>query len=330
MSVSLDVHRFTSRVNEIQKFIEKKSLDHLIVALGPTIDSEEKNLRDSYSEAIFHWLLGYEFPDTALVVGKNGVSFLSSSKKISILSQLEKSSIAVKLHARTKGNENDGFKILISGLGLDSSSLVTSFLRSPERGFCNDLTKFMADHNIDLNRIAVDISELWAVKDKMELDYIGYASIYCEGILNDFNQVIRKNFNISQASAQKSLLSNLETVSKKLSEVLPKGESVDYFEVGNLDIRKLDDIWSIDVTCKYKSYNSSFARIFYSSQAPEDVKNGLSDAYDARNYMLKNIKSGQNSADVHQKFKNYISSLQNASIFNCGSIGHSVLYFFDV
>ncbi|KAI5192053.1 hypothetical protein NEMIN01_1801 [Nematocida minor] len=98
--VQLDCRTFKERMENIIKILPEE-VDGLMITFG------ERNTTFSYgiNSAMFFYLLGYEFPETALIIRRTEVLAISSAKKCVILEQL-KETVCIRTFSRLKDKSN--------------------------------------------------------------------------------------------------------------------------------------------------------------------------------------------------------------------------------
>jgi nucleosome binding factor SPN SPT16 subunit len=320
MSVTIDIENFERKFKLVQQYLTKGNFEALSIALGPT----DENINESEASGFFHWFLGYEFPDSVIIITKDCVAFLSSKKKIQILQQLSQSSVRTDFVTRVKEDETIGLtRFYEPNLSVRRLALIS---RSTGSDFANDWVKFV-EEKVPLVEKVTDVTSLWTVKEKTELDYILYASQLCEVIFNDVIAVaLREYFSITSSTLRRQVLDVLEKKSHGIASILPRQESVEYFEIFDVKIIQSVDLYCVDITCKYKSYMSSFSRVFLQSSTENVSKfNALNDA---RAHLIPLLKSGASSLSIHNDMKKYLKTLdQSGIVYNIASFGHSVLHY---
>lgn len=321
MSVTIDLRSVERKIGSIRQFLKEFKYEGLTVALGPT----DENVTESDASAFYHWLLGFEFPDTILTITASTISFLSSKKKINILEQLKSLSIETKFFIRDKDNETIGLESIWSALC--TKGRIGHVIRTSGSDFASDWLKFIQSKAEALEPI-FHISNLWKVKDKKEVDYIIYASQLCEVLFTDVVfEGLKTNFNISRAALEGKIFDAIESRLSFLTRILPRDESVEYFEIFRVNISQLKNIWNVELTCKYKSYLATFSRIFVSSSIPQEQKNQLTIFYESCSTLLRCVRTGLTSAQIYDDICSIIKSKQNAGlVFDLHTFGQSVLF----
>ncbi|KAG0437360.1 FACT complex subunit SPT16 [Dictyocoela muelleri] len=93
--IILDETRFKNSISRIRSKIDNA----LIVYLGKNVESDDF----TWNSAYFLFILGYEFPNTIMIIGSDKVMFITSHKKAKILKQLA----FVKFNNGDKENNNN-------------------------------------------------------------------------------------------------------------------------------------------------------------------------------------------------------------------------------
>lgn len=305
MSVSIDLATFERRFKNVCKFLTEQKLDALTVVLGPT----DENVTESEASAFFHWLLGFEFPDTLIAITANSISFLSSKKKIQILEQLSRFSLKCNFFIRDKNDESLGYASVVSSIS--SCRRVGKIARTTGQDFATDWLAF-AERNTNEFVSVQHISQIWCLKEKQEIDYIIYASQLCEVLLSDVVfENLKKNFFMSHSLLESKVFEGIETKSSGISGILPRGESVDYFEIYGVTIHQHKFFWNVEITCKYKSYMATVARIFISSAAPTEMREKLNQLNECRSLFNRCLKTGLTSKQIFQDICKSMEKIEN-------------------
>lgn len=98
--VQLDSRTFKERMENVVRILPD-GVDALMITFG------ERNSTFSYgiNSAMFFYLLGYEFPETSLIIRRTEIVAVSSAKKCAILEQL-KETVSIKTLIRLKDKSN--------------------------------------------------------------------------------------------------------------------------------------------------------------------------------------------------------------------------------
>lgn len=312
MSVNIDITSFERRASAVFKYMDDRKFSALCIALGPT---DEAN-NESEASSFFHWLLGFEFPDSLIAFHDGSVSFLSSKKKIDLLQQLKSSKISTAFFTRNKDDETMGYTAILrdirekSKVGCLSRSMLSNDFASKWMQFLNDSHRFVVE-------VVNSVSSIWEKKDPQELEYISYAGQFCEILLSEvILESLKKNFNTSVSVLENKLLASVESKSSILSKILPKSESADFFELSKCELLPFKTHWVVSLDCKYKSYHACLSRSILSSSCPDEIRDKCDYAYQIRNYLHRQLKVGT-------QFKSIQNNVKNWSNENCPGFGPS-------
>lgn len=155
------------------KNIHKKLNKPLLVILGKGNDVEEFN----YNSALFYYVLGYEFPETVMII-KDKPIIITSQKKANYLQNLE----GVKIIIKNKDNSN--LPSIIDTL--DEEYLITDF--------CNIKGEFSSSilQKIKVKEVPTKtFDELFLIKDEIQLQNIRKSGNMCNHILKRGIDMIR-------------------------------------------------------------------------------------------------------------------------------------------
>mmetsp|Transcript_3937 Transcript_3937/g.10265 ORF Transcript_3937/g.10265 Transcript_3937/m.10265 type:complete len:1060 (+) Transcript_3937:110-3289(+) len=156
-----------------------KGADALVIDKGK--DNEDELY--SKSAALQTWLLGYEFPETVLVIGFKAVHVLTSKKKVQYLEPLKTAENAVlplELLTRNATDANAAnFEALLSGIRSSHSGAVVATLgkEKPLGEFVSAWRGKLADSGLTPVEIAPALADLLAVKDLSEVALLKRAGI---------------------------------------------------------------------------------------------------------------------------------------------------------
>lgn len=155
-----------------------------------------EDLRYLKSSALHTWLLGYEFPETIMVFLQEQIHVLCSHKKAMLLEELQKSSkkqfgLDVVVHAKARDDDGSGMmgSILSAiGAGKKSSSAMVGWLskEAPEGAFMERWAELLNDSGFKLVDASSGLSEVFAVKDEMEIQNIRKAAFLCASVLKNY------------------------------------------------------------------------------------------------------------------------------------------------
>ncbi|KAL6278442.1 hypothetical protein ACE6H2_022043 [Prunus campanulata] len=331
-SYAIDLNNFSKRLKLLYlHWREHKSdlwgeSDALAIATPPT----SEDLRYLKSSALNIWLLGYEFPETIMVFTKKQIHVLCSQKKASLLDVVIKPAkeavgVEVVMHVKLKSQDGTGLMdSIFRAVNAQSSSdapVVGHIAReAPEGKLLETWTEKLKNANFELSDVTNGFSDLFAVKDQIELTNVKKAAFLTSSVMRSF--VVPKLEKVIDEEKKVSHSSLMDDTEKAILEparikVKLKAENVDicyppiFQSGGEFDLKPSassnDENLCYDSTSviicavgsRYNSYCSNVARTFLI-----DANSTQSKAYEvllkAQETAISNLKSGNKLSAAYQ------------------------------
>ncbi|XP_047333014.1 FACT complex subunit SPT16-like [Impatiens glandulifera] len=295
---AINLESFSNRLKMLYKHWNdyKSDLwgDSDVLAIATPPPSED--LRYLKSSALNIWLLGYEFPDTIMVFMKKEIHFLCSQKKSSLLEGIKKASkdsVGAEVIMHVKSKTDDGTKLMDSifstvhalskSEGRDTPIVGYIARELPEGNLLELWTKKLNSANFQLNDISNGFSDLFAVKDSVEITNVKKAAYLTSSVMKHFVvPKIEKVIDEEKKVSHSSLMDDTEKVILEPSKinVKLKAENIDicyppiFQSGGEFDLKPSassnDDNLYYDSTSviicaigsRYNSYCSNVARTY--------------------------------------------------------------------
>jgi nucleosome binding factor SPN SPT16 subunit len=325
----IDTLAFKKRVSVVQKKIADGQFvgaESLLVVVG---SSDEENPYQK-STILHTWLLGYEFPATALFITKDKVVFVTSSGKTKYLTGIKGSNVEV--WARTKDAEHN--KKLWDDLVADlkDTKKIGVITKDKFQG------KFIAEwepiwndvkDQLELIDVSVPLSQSWEAKDQKELSRLTLASKSSSEFMNYFSdemvRVVDEELKVSHSKLAEKVENRIDE-DKFLAQLKKKlGSELDlnlldwcYTPIvqsgGKYDLRPSaqsnDDnlhggVVVASLGVRYMSYCSNIGRTFLIDPTPEVDKN-----YDfllsVHRRVLTSLKPGITGSQLYTEILNFV------------------------
>ncbi|KAH8507087.1 hypothetical protein H0E87_009552 [Populus deltoides] len=332
---AIDLDNFTKRLNLLYSHWKEHhndlwgASDVLAIATPPA----SEDLRYLKSSALNIWLVGYEFPETIMVFLKKQIHFLCSQKKASLLEVVKKSAkealgVEVVIHVKTKSDDGSGLMDIIfhavhaqsNSNGHDTPVIGHIARESPEGKLLETWDEKLKNANCELSDVTNGFSDLFAVKDSIELTNVRKAAFLTSSVMKQF--VVPKLEKVIDEEKKISHSSLMDDTEKAILEparikVKLKAENVDicyppiFQSGGEFDLKPSaasnDESLYYDSTSviicaigsRYNSYCSNIARTFLIDANPLQSK-----AYEvllkAHEAAISELKSGNKISAVYQ------------------------------
>ncbi|CAN6724467.1 unnamed protein product [Malus baccata var. baccata] len=329
---SIDLNNFSKRLKMLYShWREHRSdlwgeSDALAIATPPT----SEDLRYLKSSAMNIWLLGYEFPETIMVFAKKQIHVLCSQKKASLLDAVIKPAkeavgVEVVMHVKLKGQDGTGlmdsiFRAVNAHSSSDAPVVGHIAREAPEGKLLETWSEKLKNANFELSDVTNGFSDLFSVKDPVELTYVKKAAYLTSSVMKTFvvpklEKVIDEEKKISHSS----LMDDTEKVILEPARIKVKltAANVDicyppiFQSGGQFDLKPSassnDENLCYDSTSviicavgsRYKSYCSNIARTYLI-----DANSTQSKAYEvllkAQEAAISNLKSGKKLSAAYQ------------------------------
>ena len=177
--VKINAERFFERLARLEGHMatNKDALWGGCTGISIPLGANSGTVAYSKSAAMHLYLLGYEFPDTVMVLTKGHFLFMATSKKLAyfkeqiIPHQKENTSKIVLLEkSKDEGQNREYLNELINAIRKDKSKKVGSFLKQEFEGkFVPQWMTMLKDSQLDLFEISPALSDFFAIKDENEL-----------------------------------------------------------------------------------------------------------------------------------------------------------------
>lgn len=204
-AVPLDVETFFQRLQRLRTTWKAEGAlaqcDAILLSLGAPSDFTVYQK----TTALFSWLLGYEFPETVMLITKNAVAFLTSPKKGAILDALlqHKSSTEIVIIKREKelGRSGEHFDQLWNLVRREAATgkraKVGLVPRDKNEGpMIGEWLSYFANKagDYEIVDVTAELGVVLASKDDLELKNVRLASKLTSVVLAD--QLVKKILNI--------------------------------------------------------------------------------------------------------------------------------------
>lgn len=331
-SYAIDLNNFSKRLKLLYSHWREHNSDlwgesdALAIATPPT----SEDLRYLKSSALNIWLLGYEFPETIMVFTKKQIHVLCSQKKASLLDVVIKPAkeavgVEVVMHVKLKSQDGTGlmdsiFRAVNAQSSSDSPVVGHIAREAPEGKLLETWTEKLKNANFELSDVTNGFSDLFAVKDQIEITNVKKAAFLTSSVMRSF--VVPKVEKVIDEEKKVSHSSLMDDTEKAILEparikVKLKAENVDicyppiFQSGGEFDLKPSassnDENLCYDSTSviicavgsRYNSYCSNVARTFLI-----DANSTQSKAYEvllkAQEAAISKLKSGNKLSAAYQ------------------------------
>lgn len=262
--IRLNSSLFTERT----KALSEKLSRPLLILLGKAADSQDFTM----NSALFHYLLGYEFPETILVL-QNPPLVITSPKKALILRQISPIQVVV----RNKDDSN--FKEILSKLTDEYFVVDPSNARGP---FCETVLS-----TIKHTDASIEVRKLISLKDPSELSILRRSASAANYLLIKGINLIRDD-EFSKEGLESFMNDHIQDVDN------------DYIEYS------FNPEYSFDPTRESNHFRLGLRYRGYCSEIARPFLTDLASYYDIQAYALEIIQPGKDSSLVLKDIRQYI------------------------
>jgi len=282
------------------------------------------------------WLLGYEFPETLILITMDKVYFVTSQKKGKILETLDNKSdkqVPFEVFKRTKDSAyNAGqFKTLLNCISKSQNGKIVGIIQKDnfEGKFIKEWKEALESYptKFEFTDIAVGLSSAMAPKDDEEIRNIkiaaklssimmkNYFTEEMTSIIDEEKQIKHENFteNIENAldESRRSKLKFPSDASIDMADWCypPIVQSGGVYDLKPSAVSNNDYLHADTIICslgvRYKSYCTNISRTFLIDPKKSKEKNYIF-LVQLQNYLIDHIRDGIICKDLYQLAKSYI------------------------
>ncbi|ODV93662.1 hypothetical protein PACTADRAFT_18304 [Pachysolen tannophilus NRRL Y-2460] len=356
--IKIDSALFSKRLALLQKSIKDKNIfkeevDSILIVTGATDDDNPYKK----STILHNWLLGYEFPATAILITSDSITILTSANKAKILSPLKDvigvDNFSILIRSKDSDQNSKLFQDFID-IVISKGSKIGILPKDKFEGkFYQDWTDNYYSKNeskFDKLDISTSLSKVLEIKDIQEQNLISIASKISTNLMVFFtDEMINaadEELNITNSQLSEKIENKIDDSKffqqmeknksmKKLgpdfdlnqvdwcyNPIVQSGHDFDLRPSAQSNDKKLESGVIISaIGSRYKSYCSNIARTFLIDPSKEIEKN-----YDfmlsVYRQILNYLKDGIIAKDIYNKILNFIiqerPDLEKHFLKNCG------------
>ena len=176
--VKINTERFFERLERLLAHIGQQSglwggCDAVTIPLGPL----SSDVNYSKSSALHLYLLGYEFPDSVIVITKRKFYFMATDRKLRYLRdalipfQNENTPKIILLEkSKDEGQNREHMNELINAMRKDKGKKIGTFIKQQFDGkFVPQWMQMVKDSQLELHEISPALGQFFVIKDESEL-----------------------------------------------------------------------------------------------------------------------------------------------------------------
>ena len=326
--VTLDVDTFLQRLQRFRTLWKRQinsndgsSAEKFDVAMFTLGGPSDMTIYQK-TTAMFTWFLGYEFPETVMIIGKEVVIFIATVRKCVILDVLAAKDPSIKVLRREKepGKGEPAFKTAWESIKQTSTSpdsIKVGILAKDKND--GPMTKEWLDYSLcqsyEAIDIAAEIGTILATKDEKERQLLNVASKATSLIFNGYYSRRILNYiddgkRISHIAITEEIESSIMKQLSRMKNDMPPGTNVELMDICYPPIIQSGGTYSLkpsaisnddnlagkgfivsSIGLRYRSYCANMARTFLIDGAKDDEAI-LAFAYDLQKHVASLLKSG--------------------------------------
>ncbi|KAG0688947.1 FACT complex subunit spt16 [Pichia californica] len=358
--IEIDPALFRRRLHLIQKNIFSNDAFQKVNGLLLVVGSSEESNPYQKSTVIHTWLLGYEFPATAIYITKQKIYFVTSISKAKYLQPLANNNNNIVIYSRNKDPEHNKiqfekfFKEMESTIS-DSNNSIGIILKDKYQGkFMNEFNPLWDDFKtkLDLKDVSSGVSETLEFKDEEEQKNLRTAARASVNMMNYFtdemSKIIDEDLNVSNSKLVEKIENKLDD--GKFFKNMENNKSMKKlgkdFDLNNLDwcykaiiqsngkyelkfsVESTDDklsgpIIMASLGLRYNNYCSNVSRTFLIAPSKEMEKN-YEFLVSLQEYIFTILKDGIKFNEIYNKAIQFIEknnpALKDLFVKNIGSL----------
>ncbi|KAJ2779160.1 FACT complex subunit spt16 [Coemansia interrupta] len=345
--VQLDAAAFHRRAKRLTNSVKKADVDSILILQGRS----DENHPYTKTIATQMWLLGYEFPNTLILVTSDKIYVVASQKKAKILEALKSTPggvpIEIFVHGKDAAKNQEIFNQTISVMKSSGAKLGVIAKDSPSGKTVDEWnTAFMPSKaEFSETDVSSTIAGLLSVKEDSEMKYQRTAAKMCSSVMHSyFIDEMAGIFDEEKSITNEKMAERIANVlaNDKLSKKLfPNVSALDMAEWstgpivqsgGQYDLSptancSASQLHAGTVVCtlsmRYFMYNASISRTFMIDPTPEQEKN-YSFLLGLQKQALSWLKSGATMGAVYSKILSHVQEhrpdLQENLTKDCGFV----------
>jgi len=341
--VKISAERFFERLARLETHMSthKEGLWGGCGAISIPLGASAGDVTYSKSAAMHLYLLGYEFPDSVMVLTKGHFYFMATNKKLSyfkdqIVPHQNESTPKITLLEKSKdeGQNRENMNDLINAIRKDKGKKIGSFFKQEFDGkFIPQWITMLKDSQLDTHEIGPALSNFFLVKDESELDNCKRASILTNkvlkhGFVQEMEAVLDNDTNITHEALAGKVeaiimdpskinvnISN-ESVDSCFTPIIQSGGKYDIKVNSFSNTERLTaDVIIASMGARYKGYCANVSRTFM-VDAPPKVEKTYAVLLSLYNYCLEQMVPGNEIKTVVEKARAFVES-KDSSLVSC-------------
>lgn len=340
-AVVLDVNTFFRRLQRLRNhwkvptaFGELAKCDVLMLALGNPSDLSIYQK----TTAMFTWLLGYEFPETVMLITRNNVTFITTVRKGAILDAVSLKDSSVKVLKREKeigkaeGILQEAWSCIQTSRSSTSSpvKLATLSKDKNEGPMIQEWLDFVKGQSCEFIDVAPDIGDLLATKDQAEesLERIAAkatSTVFCNHLAKKVLTCVDEGRKTSHSALADDIESFVMNHMSRVKGELPSGVNIEFLDICYPPIIQSGGSYSLKpsavsndeaISCgkgfilcsmglRYRSYCANMARTFIIDGNVEQ-ESFIAFAYNLRGHLASKLIPGVALNQVHAEGVSYV------------------------
>ncbi|KAG1714064.1 FACT complex subunit spt16 [Nymphon striatum] len=337
-NISIDRVAFYKRMKRLYNFWKKAEnsedpfgkIDAVVVAVGV-----DKDIVYSKSTAIQTWLLGYELPNTIIVLCHNAIYFLASDKKVDLLRNIENDKEnengipPIKLLVREKGDKNkSNFEQLLKAIQeSNKGKVIGEFVKDKFPGeFTDAWREVLKGENFETVDVSTTVAYLMSPKDEAEVNTMKKASQATVAVFDKFlkeqiMEIVDADKKVRHTKLSESVedaISDKKYVSKNVAGIdmtqvdacyPPIIQSGGKYNLKFSVVSEKSNIHFGTIICafgvRYKSYCSNIVRTLMVNPTDE-IQANYNFLLELQEEVLKSMTHGAKLCDIYTTAVNYV------------------------
>lgn len=339
--IKIVAERFFSRIDKLQRnFTENKTSiwggsDAICIPMGASDDE----VMYSKGASVHLFLLGYEFPDSIIVLTKGHFYFMATSKKCQMIQRdlmPHSASSTIQLHflekSKDDGQNRENFHELLNAVRKGNGKKIGCLFKEKSAGsFIPQWMDMIDQSQLEKFEINSSLGLFLAIKEEAEVEFCKRAAILTNKVMkhafvNEMEDILDKGTKVSHEKLSSSVDAVILDAPNKLqlkiaadavdscySPIIQSGGKYDIKVSGQSSAGNLSgDVIICSLGARYKGYCANVSRT-YMVDVPPKVEKTYTTLVALFNACLEKMVVGNDLKDVYNHAKTFLTA-KNASL----------------